>query len=47
MTTWYKGFREQNPLKHFYNSVMVRGDHVIAVSDQIADLIRERYALPR
>lgn len=43
LTTWYKGFREQNPLKRFYNSVMVRGDRVIAVSDQIAELINDRY----
>lgn len=43
LTTWYKGFREQNALKRLYNSVMVRGDRVIAASDQIAELINERY----
>ena len=43
LTTWYKGFREQNPLKRLYNSVMVRGERVIAVSDQIAELIVERH----
>jgi glycosyltransferase involved in cell wall biosynthesis len=43
LTTWYKGFREQNVFKRVYNSVMVRGDRVIAVSDQIAELIVERY----
>lgn len=43
VTTWYKGFRDQNLLKHFYNGVMARGDHVVAVNDQIADLIGERY----
>jgi len=42
----YKGFREQNLFKRLYNSVMVRGDRVIAVSDQIADLIVERYRTP-
>jgi glycosyltransferase involved in cell wall biosynthesis len=42
----YKGFREQNLLKRLYNSVMVRGERVIAVSDQIADLIVERYRTP-
>ena len=46
LTSWYKGFREQNLFKRFYNSVMVRGDHVIAVSDQIADLVVERYGTP-
>jgi glycosyltransferase involved in cell wall biosynthesis len=43
VTTWYKGFREQNALKRFYNSVMARGDRIIAVSDQLAELISERY----
>jgi glycosyltransferase involved in cell wall biosynthesis len=43
LTSWYKGFREQNVLKHMYNSVMARGDRVIASSDQIADLVHDRY----
>jgi glycosyltransferase involved in cell wall biosynthesis len=43
LTTWYKGFREQNVFKRMYNSVMVRGDRVIAVSDGLAELIVERY----
>ena len=46
LTSWYKGFREQNVLKRLYNSVMVRGERVIAVSDQIAELINNRYATP-
>ena len=46
ITTWYKGYREQNVFKRLYNSAMVRGVRVIAVSDQIAELIAERYALP-
>ena len=46
LTSWYKGFREQNVLKRVYNSVMVRGARVIAVSDQIAELINSRYATP-
>jgi glycosyltransferase involved in cell wall biosynthesis len=45
LTTWYKGFREQNFFKRLYNGVMVRGERVIAVSDQIAELIVERYRL--
>ena len=43
LTTWYKGFREQNVFKRLYNSAMVRGERVIAVSDQIAELIVERH----
>lgn len=43
LTSWYKGFREQNSLKRFYNSVMARGDRVIAASEQIAELINDRY----
>jgi glycosyltransferase involved in cell wall biosynthesis len=46
LTTWYKGFREQNILKRLYNSVMVRGERVIAVGDQIAELIIDRYGTP-
>jgi glycosyltransferase involved in cell wall biosynthesis len=46
LTTWYKGFREQNVFKHMYNGVMARGDRVFAVSDQIAELIVERYDTP-
>lgn len=43
VTTWHKGFRQQNILKRIYNSAMARGDRVVAVSDQIADLIVERH----
>ncbi len=46
VTSWYKGFREQNALKRFYNSVMARGDRIVAVSDQLAELISERYCVP-
>jgi glycosyltransferase involved in cell wall biosynthesis len=46
LTTWYKGFREQNAFKRLYNSVMVRGERVVAVSDQISELIVERYHVP-
>jgi glycosyltransferase involved in cell wall biosynthesis len=43
VTSWYKGFREQNVLKHLYNGVMARGARVVAVSEQIAQLIHDRY----
>jgi glycosyltransferase involved in cell wall biosynthesis len=46
LTTWYKGFREQNAFKRLYNSVMARGDRIIAVSDQLADLVHDRYRIP-
>jgi len=46
ITSWYKGFRDQNLFKHFYNGVMARGDRVVAVSEQIAQLINDRYGTP-
>lgn len=46
LTSWYKGFNEQNVFKRLYNSVMARGDRVIASSEQIAELINDRYATP-
>ena len=46
VTTWYKGFREQNAFKRFYNGVMAKGDRVIAASEDISDLIRDRYDTP-
>jgi glycosyltransferase involved in cell wall biosynthesis len=46
LTSWYKAFSERNAFKRFYNSVMTRGDRVIAVSDQIAEIIAERYRTP-
>ena len=46
LTSWYKGFRDQNIFKHLYNGVMARGDRVVAVSEQIAQLINDRYGMP-
>jgi len=46
VTTWYAEFRDQNRLKHAYNSVMARGEQVIAMSDQIAEVIAERHGVP-
>ena len=46
ITSWYKGFREQNLFKRLYNGIMARGDRVIAVSEQIAQLIHDRYGTP-
>lgn len=47
VTTWFKGFREQNRLKRAYNSVMARGDRIIAASEDLADLVRDRYPAAR
>ncbi|MBI3434329.1 MAG: glycosyltransferase [Proteobacteria bacterium] len=46
LTSWYKGFRQQNPFKRFYNGVLARGERVIVASDQLAGLICERHATP-
>ncbi|HYC17944.1 MAG TPA: glycosyltransferase [Pseudolabrys sp.] len=46
VTSWYKGFREQNFFKRLYNSIMARGDYVTASSEQIAQLINDRYGTP-
>jgi len=43
LTSWYKGFRDQNALKHLYNGIMARGERVITPSDQIAELIVARH----
>ncbi|MGH6728272.1 MAG: glycosyltransferase [Pseudolabrys sp.] len=45
LTSWYKGFRDQNIFKHLYNGVMARGDRVVAASEQIAQLINDRYGM--
>jgi glycosyltransferase involved in cell wall biosynthesis len=46
LTTCYTAFREQNILKRWYNAVMARGDRVITVSDQIAELLVDRSGVP-
>ena len=42
-----RAYGETNALKRFYNSVMARGDAVIANSRFTADLIAQRYGTPR
>lgn len=46
VTSCYKGFREQNIFKRFYNRVMARGDRVVAASDRIAEFMHDRYDVP-
>lgn len=47
VTTYHGAYGETNALKKLYNSVMARGDVVIANSRYTADLIASRYATPR
>jgi len=46
VTTYHGVYGEKSAFKRWYNSVMARGDRVIAVSAFIAGLIRARYKLP-
>jgi glycosyltransferase involved in cell wall biosynthesis len=46
VTTYHGVYAETNALKRAYNSVMARGDAVIANSRYTAELIRARYATP-
>lgn len=43
MTTFHGAYGESNHLKHIYNSVMARGERVIAISQFIADRIQSLY----
>ncbi len=44
MTTFHGNYGAAGPLKRLYNSVMARGDRVIAISQFIGDQVCERYA---
>ncbi len=46
VTTYHGAYGEKGPLKRAYNSVMARGDVVIANSEYTARLIRARYGTP-
>ncbi len=46
VTTYHGAYGETNALKRAYNSVMARGDVVIANSQFTAELIRQRYGTP-
>lgn len=43
LTTFHGTYNEFGPLKRAYNSIMAKGDLVIAISQHIADLIVARY----
>ena len=46
VTTYHGAYSEGNAVKRLYNSVMARGEAVIANSHYTADLIRMRYGTP-
>jgi glycosyltransferase involved in cell wall biosynthesis len=46
VTTYHGAYSEKTAIKRLYNSVMARGDLVIANSHYTADLIRMRYGTP-
>jgi glycosyltransferase involved in cell wall biosynthesis len=46
VTTYHGFYKASNPVKRFYNSVMVRGDAVIANSQWTADHIAQEYRNP-
>jgi glycosyltransferase involved in cell wall biosynthesis len=43
VTTWHGVYGEDFPGKHIYNSVMARGDRVIAISHYVAGRVQTRY----
>jgi len=45
VTTYHGIYNEKGRLKRTYNSVMARGDVIIANSDYTAAIVRERYAI--
>ncbi len=45
VTTYHDTYRAKSALKLFYNSVMAKGDRVIAISEFVADHIRKTYGL--
>lgn len=47
ITTYHGAYNESGPLKRAYNSVMARGDVVIANSDYTASLVQSRYGTPK
>ena len=44
VTTFHGTYNFSNPIKKFYNSIMLRSDHVIAISEFIFSEIKNKYA---
>jgi len=47
ITTFHNAYGAENPVKRLYNSVMARGELVIAISDFVADHVASVYGVPR
>jgi glycosyltransferase involved in cell wall biosynthesis len=47
VTTYHGTYNEGFPGKRLYNSVMARGERVIAISEFIAGILRDRHGVPR
>lgn len=47
VTTNHAAYKFSNPLKKFYNSVMAKGDRIIAISDFIARHVETSYGVSR
>lgn len=45
VTTYHGAYNENLPLKRRYNSVMAKGDRVIAISEFIAEMIKTRHGV--
>jgi glycosyltransferase involved in cell wall biosynthesis len=45
VTTFHAAYKFSNPAKKYYNSVMAKGDRVIAISEFIAGHIRRNYGI--
>lgn len=43
ITTYHGIYNSRNALKSFYNSIMARGDYVIAISEYVANHIKQNY----
>jgi glycosyltransferase involved in cell wall biosynthesis len=43
LTTFHGTYNERGRIKRYYNSIMAKGDLVIAISEHIAELIMKRY----
>ena len=47
VTTYHGAYNAANPVKNLYNSVMARGEKVIAISDFIANQIQQRHRIEK
>jgi glycosyltransferase involved in cell wall biosynthesis len=45
VTTFHNVYGDKGPLKHWYNSVMARGERVVAISDFVAEHVANDYGV--